>query len=151
MKREDITKIFPDATKEQLDSIMAINGSDIQKAKAGSEDLKNQLAEANEKLEQQNASAAELERLKGVEEELNQLKEANSLREMREKVSKATGIPIDLLRGETEEECTAFAGLIRDFAKPAVYPAAPIGGEPGGAGKAPTTAEQFAEWSEGIF
>ena len=32
MKREDITKQFPDATKEQIDAIMAINGEDINKA-----------------------------------------------------------------------------------------------------------------------
>lgn len=34
MKREEIKAIFPDATDEQLKSVMDLNGSDIEKAKS---------------------------------------------------------------------------------------------------------------------
>lgn len=37
MKREDITKHFPDATKEQIDALLDINSSDIGRAKKQAE------------------------------------------------------------------------------------------------------------------
>ena len=151
MKREDITALFPEATKEQLDSIMAINGADIQKAKQGITDLQAQLTEANTELETLRQNAAELERLKGIESELNTLKSANALREMREKVSEATGVPVKLLTGDTEKDCTAWANSIKQYTKSSANLNVPNGGEPSGAGGAQTTAEQFAEWSENIF
>ena len=33
MKRTDITELFPDATAEQIDKLMDLNGQDINKAK----------------------------------------------------------------------------------------------------------------------
>ena len=151
MKREDIIAIFPEATKEQLDQIMAINGTDIQHAKSGMEDLKTKLDEATASIAQMKVDADEFKRLQGLETELTELKAANSLREMREKVSKATGVPAHLLTGETEEDCTKWANSLKEYAKPSVYPNVPNGGEPGGNGTAATTAQQFAEWSEKIF
>ena len=40
MKRDDITALFPDATAEQIDKLMSINGSDINKAKGDLENIK---------------------------------------------------------------------------------------------------------------
>lgn len=151
MKREDITALFPEATKEQLDKIMAINGADIQHAKGGADDLKAQLSAANAELEQLRAGSEELERLKGVETELTELKAANSLREMREKVSKETGVPVHLLSGDTEEDCKKWADSMNEYRKSASLLAVPNGGEPNGSSYASTTAEQFAEWSEKVF
>ena len=34
MKREEIKTIFPDATDEQLKSVLDINGADVEKVKA---------------------------------------------------------------------------------------------------------------------
>ena len=51
-------------------------------------------------------------------------------------VSKSTGVPVDLLNGETEEEIRARAAALRAFAKQ--HQKAP---EP-----AKSTAQQFAEW-----
>jgi DNA repair ATPase RecN len=150
MKREDITALFPDATKEQLDSLMAINGADIQKAKSGLEDLQNKLSEANTELETLRQGATELERLKGVETELNTLKSANALREMREKVSAATGVPAKFLTGDTEEDCTAWANSLKEYTKSSANLQIPNGGEPSGASGL-STAEQFAAWSENLF
>ena len=44
MKREDILKQFPEATKEQIDALLDINSQDIGKAKADTDDLKQQAA-----------------------------------------------------------------------------------------------------------
>ena len=49
--------------------------------------------------------------------------------DMLARVSAATGVPVDLIQGETEEECTEQAKKIAKFAKPA-YPILPGGGEP---------------------
>ena len=151
MKREEITALFPEATKEQLDSIMAMNGADVQHAKGNLTDLQAQLAAANTELDQLRAGAQEIERLKGIETELTELKAANSIRDMRDKVSKATGVPAHLLTGDTEEDCTAWANAMKEYAKPSAYPVVPNGGEPAGSGHAMSTAEQFAEWSEKYF
>ena len=58
MKREDVTKIIPGITPEQLDSIMNLHGSDvtakvneIATLKAEKTQLQTQLTEANSKLE----------------------------------------------------------------------------------------------------
>ena len=53
---------------------------------------------------------------------------------MRQKVSAATGVPAELLSGDTEETCTAQANAILKFAKPSGYPAVKDGGEHGARG-----------------
>ena len=52
MKREDITALFPDSTKEQLDKIMALHGSDINNARGGVDTLQQQLTAASAELEE---------------------------------------------------------------------------------------------------
>ena len=49
--------------------------------------------------------------------------------DMLARVSAATGVPVDLIQGETEEECTEQAKKIAKFAHPG-YPILPGGGEP---------------------
>lgn len=146
MKRADITKLFPDATEEQISALLGINGTDINNAKKDTDTLRTQLSTANQELEglrgnQENLTTAQ-NRVKELEAELGTLKAAQALGEMRSKVAKATGVPADLLTGDTEELCTAQAQGILDFAK---YPSVPDGGEVHSAGAA-TTREQFAEW-----
>ena len=46
MKREEVKAIFPDATDEQLDKIMGINGADINKAKGDLDKIKTELEKA---------------------------------------------------------------------------------------------------------
>ena len=55
--------------------------------------------------------------------------------EIRAAVSHSTGVPVDLLTGETEEEIRARAAALRAFAR-----ANGVQEEP------KSTAEQFAEW-----
>lgn len=149
MKRTDITGLFPDATTEQIKALMDINGADINSAKAGLTDLQTQLADANATIEQLRANAANVEELTtkatSLETELNALKASNAIRDMRDKVSKATGVPASLLTGETEEDCTAQAQGIVDFAKPSAYPVIRDGGEVSAIQKA-TPKDAFVDW-----
>ena len=152
MKREDITSIFPEATKEQIDKLMGINGNDINKAKADTETLTTQLAAARSEIEtlKANSNADELEQTKqlasSLQTELDGMKAKDALRQIREKVSKATKVPADLLTGETEEACTAQANSILEFAKP-TYPRVPDAGEVGITPDSPTR-EKFADWAK---
>ena len=77
--------------------------------------------------------------------ELEGMKKANSIRELREKVAKEKNIPANLLTGETEEECTAQADAILSFVMPNAYPAVKDGGEVRKTSKK-DTASQFADW-----
>jgi hypothetical protein len=43
MKRTDITALFPDATPDQIDKLMDLNGGDINRAKGELDGLKTQL------------------------------------------------------------------------------------------------------------
>lgn len=83
---------------------------------AAEEAGKTELQKANEK----NAS---------LQAQLEQLTRANTLRDLRAKISAETGVPAELLNGETEETCKAQAAAILKFAKPGGYPAVRDGGE----------------------
>lgn len=89
------------------------------------------------------------ERAEKLQQQVDALTKANSLRDLRAKVANATGVPESLLSGETEDACTAQAQAILDFAKPNGYPVVKDGGEPV---RRPTgsTREQFAEWFEKV-
>jgi hypothetical protein len=98
-----------------------------------------QMEEAN-KTELQKAN----EKASALEAELNAIKAANEVREIRIKVSKETNVPADLLTGSTEDECKAQAEAIRAYANPG-YPTVRDGGEVTNTGKA-TTRDQFAQY-----
>lgn len=151
MKRTDITALLPDIDKDVLDKIMNLNGEDITRAKGELDTIKGQLSTAQTELNAlkakgtDNSTAAELQ---AVKDELAGLKLANSLRELREKVSKETGVPASLLTAETEEACKAQAENIKTFAagtQPNGYPQVKDGGEARGAGST-ATRDKFAEW-----
>lgn len=137
MKRADITDLFPEATKEQIDKILNINGTDIQAAKGDAEGLRGQLEAARAEIAKIKARPAEPDagkELQALKDELAGLKLANSLRDLREKVSKDTGVPASLLTAETEEACKTQAEAIKAFsaqqAKPnSGYPYVKDGGE----------------------
>lgn len=151
MKRTDITALFPDATDEQINTLMNLNGADINNARRGVTDLQTQLtaaqarvAELEGKTDGPELKAAQ-ERAQALETELNSLKAANSLRDMRATVAKETGVPAELLTGDTDEACRTQAQGILDFAKPGTYPNVRDGGEAPGAA-ATSTRQQFADW-----
>lgn len=89
---------------------------------------------------------AELDTLRA---EVEQLKTAAAVRDIRDKVAGEKSVPVKLLTGSTEAECTAQADAILAFAaqqqgKP--YPAVQDGGEVGKNGSGGTTRDQFAQW-----
>lgn len=137
MKRTDITALFPDATKEQIDKILDLNGEDITAAKSGIEQLKTQHAGELKK-------AADLTAT--LQKQLDDLNAANALRDLRDKVAKETGVPANLLAGSTEEEFKSQAEAIKAFAgsQPG-YPAVKDAGEVNNTPKT-TTRQQFADW-----
>lgn len=151
MKRTDITALFPEIEKEKLDKLMELNGADINAAKAEAETLQQQLTAAKAELEQLKAKPdASAEQLAAVQRELDELKLSNSLRDLRERVSRDTGVPASLLTAETEEACKSQAEAIKAFAKPAGYPQVRDGGEVHGSG--PTaTRDKFADWMKDNF
>ncbi len=62
------------------------------------------------------------ERADALQKQLDGLTKANTVREVRDKVSKEMNIPAELLTGENEEDCKKQAEAILKFAKPHQYP-----------------------------
>lgn len=156
MKRTDITDIWPEATKEQIDRLMDINGADIVRAKGEVDALKLQLTTAENEIQALKMTPPpsqdkELqEKLKSVTAELDGLKQANALRDLRAAVSKETGVPAELLTGETAEACKSQAEAIKAYAKPSGYPRVPDGGEVHEPGPS-ATRDKFAAWLDENF
>ena len=87
-----------------------------------------------------------VEKAQKLQAELDGMKKAASVKEMREKVSADTGVPANLLSAEDEAGCKAQAEAILAFAKPQGYPVVKDDrGEPrrtsGGA-----TRDHFKDW-----
>lgn len=155
MQRTDITKLFPDATKEQLDALMALNGADVNAAKANADELSKQLQAAQEALKKAPTDAKALEtaqtRLADLEKQLDAMKAADAVRQLREKVAAEKKIPANLLTAETEEACTAQADAILAFAGTSGQSlSVGDGGEPDTGGSSKTRA-QFADWAKEMF
>jgi len=70
MKREDISRIFENATKEQIDEVLNINSGDIGRAKASGDKLQGDIDELNRQLDEARATIKNLEASKGNVEEL---------------------------------------------------------------------------------
>lgn len=153
MTRAEISQIFPEASAEQIDRIMAINGSDINGIRGELTAVNGQFAEAERRiaeLEAADQSAALQEAQANVSQlqsELDALRAADRVRQIRETVAAAHKVPVNLLTGETEEACTEQAKNILAFAKPGSYPNVQDGGSPAG-GNGGTAREQFAKWAE---
>ena len=110
------------------------------------DELKQKAAKFDEQVE---AGKSELqkatEKASSLQAELDALKQAESIRVMREEVANAKGIPAKLLTGTTAEECEAQAADLIAWAEKtgSGYPKVPDGGDPLSTKPA---REQFAEW-----
>lgn len=99
------------------------------------------------------ASKSELqkatERADALQAQLDKMISDDKTRRIRDKVSQETGVPASLLSGMTEDECTAQANAIMEFAKPSKpsYPQVKDSGEVRSfsSGK---TRDQFKDWFE---
>jgi hypothetical protein len=137
---EDVNRIVTDRLHRERQKYDGINLDEL-KAKAAKLD---EIEEAN-KTEIQKAN----EKAEALEIELKQLKKANEVREIRDKVAKETGVPYSLLTAETEEECRNQAQAVLDY-KQIPYPAVKDGGEVQGTVKH-STRDQFAEYMNQLF
>lgn len=110
------------------------------------DELKQKAAKFDEQVE---AGKSELqkatERANNLQSELDALKQAETIRTMREEVANAKGIPAKLLTGTTAEECEAQAAELLSWAQKTTpgYPKVPDGGDPISTKPA---REQFADW-----
>lgn len=120
MKREDITAIFPEATDEQISSILNSHHTEVNNWKGKYDGLKGGPTAAE--------LQAEKDKVSQLETELNNLKNADAVRLIREKVAGEKKLPIVLLTADTEEACNAQADAILAFAKPDGYPVVKDGG-----------------------
>lgn len=85
------------------------------------------------------------ERATALQAELDDLKNANKVRAMREKVAQDTGIPVNLLTADSEDACKEQAKQILEFSKPAGYPSVRDGGEARTSAKRDPR-DSFADW-----
>lgn len=151
MKRTDITELFPEATAEQIDKLMDLNGQDINKAKGELDAIKGQLTAAQEEISKIKTKPDSVEEItakaNALQAELDSMKRAEELRTMRAKVSSEHNVPAELLTGETEEACAEQAKAILAFAKPSGYPSLRDGGELHHLPDTKTR-DKFAEWAK---
>ena len=122
------TGFEPITSQEQLDGIikgrLARERERLSSKYADYDELKAKAAKFDE------AEAAQMSDLEKARKEVEELKaaaekrdEADRARDLRAKVSKATGVPADLISGSDEESMTAFAKAVAEFAK---KPSAPV-------------------------
>jgi hypothetical protein len=105
---------------------------------------KARLYDANEEASKTELQKAQ-DKARTIQEKYDALVKSNQTQQIRAKVSKETGVPDNLLTGETEEDCKAQAAAILAFANPEqpdpAYPTVRDGGESKAAGdKSPQAA-----------
>lgn len=129
-------------TQEDVDRI-------VQKRVAKYADYEDLKAKATKLDEIEEANKTELqkatERAETLEKQLQELTTAAQIRNIRDEVSQATGVPAGLLTADTKEDCEEQARQILTFAKKPAYPQVKDAGEAGGNTKK-ATRDQFAEW-----
>lgn len=135
-------------TQEEVDRIV---GERLQRERAKYADFEALKEKAAKFDEAEQAQKSELqkatERAEALQKELDNLKHADSVREIRNKVATETGVPASLLNADDEEGCKVQAQAILEFAKPQGYPVVKDSGEvrktSGGA-----TRDKFKDWYE---
>lgn len=97
----------------------------------------------------ENANKSELqkanEKAAALQAEVDSYKKAESVRGIRESVAKELKVPVELLHGDTKEDCEAQAKTILNYIKPGSYPDVRDGGEPSNTGGKKATRDQFAD------
>lgn len=132
-------KTFTQADVDRIVTNRVARYSDYEELKAKA--AKFDEAEEANKSELQKA----LDKANALQAELDGLKSANAVREIREEVSRETGVPASLLTANTKEDCEAQARAIAEFKGQNAYPAVKDGGDPQLQVKK-ATRDQFADW-----
>ena len=133
-------------TQDEVNGIVAERLKRVEAKYEDYEALKEKAARLD-KIEEENKTELEraTERAVALQGELDTIKKENELRAIREKVANETGVPVNLINGTTEEECTEIAKAISEYARPSGYPSVRDAGEVHQVTKR-STADQFAEW-----
>lgn len=134
-------------TQTEMDAIIRDRLSRERSKYADYDDIK---AKAQKFDEAEEASKSELqkvtERANALQAQLDTLTKANAIRSIRDKVAAETGVPSDLLSGDTEEACKAQAEKLIAFKGTSPgYPSTRDAGEVSKVGGA-ATRDQFASW-----
>ena len=123
-----------------------------ERAKVADYDTLKAKAEKYDELEENAKSELQkaVEKRDALQAEVDNLKRANAVRDLRVSVADEMGVPASLLTAETDEDCRAQAKAILEFAGTRGYPAVRDAGEAPKGSKG-TTREQFAEWARQAF
>lgn len=135
-------------SQSEVDEIVK---SRLQKEKAKYSDYEAMQEKAKAFDEMQEANKTEVQRqtdrAEKLQAEINQMKRENEIRAIREKVASDTGIPVNLLKGETEEECLEQATGILSYKNSSLkYPSVKDGGEVTNVSSTESPEAQFGEW-----
>lgn len=114
-------------------------------------DLEALKAKAAEFDKMEEANKTELEkandRANKLAAELEGIKKAEEVREIRQRVAEKTGVPVNLITEDTEEACEVQAQAISAWARPDGYPVIKDSGEATHVNK-PNTRDSFARWAQ---
>ncbi len=138
-------------TQDELNAIVQTRLADERKKYADYDSLKEKAGkydaqeEANKsELQKANEKAADLQA------KLDAMTKATALQDIKAKVSKETGVPVELLSGSDEATCKAQADAILKFAKPKSYPGAKKNtGTKGGSDNSDNA--EWADFAESLF
>jgi len=136
-------------TQEEVNSI--VEGR-LKKESAKYSDYEELKAKASKFDEMEEANKTELqkatEKADALQKQIDAMTKSNEVRDIREKVSSETGIPISLLTSDSEDGCRSQAEAILNFANAnrPTYPSVKDGGEVTNTTATKTTGEQFSEW-----
>ena len=136
-------------TQAELDAVVKDRLKREREKYADFDALKAKAAKLDE-LEAANKSELEkaTEKAAALQAQLDGIKKAEKLREMRTKIATENNVPIELLTGATEEECQTQADKVKEMLSASGVPVAVRdGGEATFSGKV-LTRTQFANWAK---
>ena len=136
-------------TQAELDAIVKDRLKRDREKYADYDALKEKASKFDE-LEQANKTELEkaLEKANNLQKELDGIKAAQQLREMREKIANESNVPIEFLTGATEEECNLQAEKVKEMLSASGVPVKVIdGGEILNPGKQ-TSGQIFEKWAK---
>lgn len=138
-------------TQAEVDAIV---GERLKRDRAKYADYEDMKAKAEKYDQMEEANKSELqkaiERSEALQTELDALKNANTIRDIRQTVAENTGVPAALLTGKTQEECEEQAKKILEFKNPSNYKVRDGGEITRNIGKQ-STRQQFADWMDQAF
>ena len=119
---EEAAEFEPITSQEQLDGVLKSRLAREREKVRGQFSDYDELKQAAAKYrELQDAEKSDLqranERIAELEASAKKRDEADRLRELRSKVSRATGVPAELISGSDEDSMTTFAKSVAEFAK----------------------------------